>query len=288
MCFLHVEYICNIAHNHLLLTNLETNMKKQIMVFVAVIGLSGCHKTQADSVNVKEESHQVAEIVELDVVKAPSVELDFVKTFEGQIDNKYDIVLKITSNSGQMTGSCFYKKVGTDLQIKGHLDHQGQITLNEYDSKGNQTGLFSGVMVDDNKIEGNWAKPNEDSAMPFVLIESKSPYESLKIKINDDQVKSISGKYEYKSGESYASVDIEYKGNKEFTFEMSTENGIRCTGEVSGTATIDESGIGNYSSDDCESLTFRFTSTKLTIDETECDDLHGLGCWFSGNYLKAK
>lgn len=253
-------------------------MKIQILIFVAVIGLSACNQTQNDSEKTTEKSNKIA----------PSVQIDFVKTFEGQINNKHDIVLKITSNNGQITGNYFYKTVGTDIQVKGNLDNHGEFTLNEYDSKGNQTGLFRGTIVNNNKIEGNWSKPNGDQAMSFVLIESNSQYESSKTQINDEKYKSISGQYDFEynsAGVSYASVKIEYSGNKKFTFEISTAHESGCTGEVSGTATIDDSGIGKYSGDGCKLLTFKFTSKKLTIDETECD-LHGMRCGFSGEYLK--
>jgi hypothetical protein len=258
-------------------------MKKQILIFVAIIGLFACNENHTDSEKTTEQSNKVA----------PSVQLDFVKTFEGQINNKYDIVLKITSNSGKITGNYFYKTEGTDIQVKGNLDNLGKFALYEYDSKGNQTGLFSGTMVNNNKIEGNWSKPNGDKAMTFVLIESNSQYESSKTQINDEKYKSISGYYESEFNSTdtgsfyYASVNIEYSGNNKFTFEIATGHESGCTGMAFGTATIDYSGIGKYSGDGCKLLTFKFTSTKLTIDETECD-LHGMRCYFSGEYLKTK
>ncbi len=255
-------------------------MKKQILIFAAIIYLSACNQTQTDSEKTTELINQ----------EVQSVQLDFVKTFEGQIDNKYDIVLKITSNSGQITGNYFYKTKGTDIQVKGNLDNQGNFTLNEYNSKGNQTGVFNGTMSNNNKIEGNWSKPNGDKAMPFVLIESNTQYESSKTQINDEKYNSISGEYEseYNSyGVSLASAKIKYIGNKQFTFEIFTSHENGCIGEVSGTATIDDNGIGKYSDDDCKLLTFKFTTSKLTIDETECD-LHGASCDFSGKYMKTK
>ena len=255
-------------------------MKTQILIFVAVIGFSACNQIPTDSEKAIEQSNQ----------ESPNVHLDFVKTFEGQINNKHDIVLKITSNSGQIAGNYFYKTVGKDIQVKGDLDNQGKITLNEYDSKGNQTGLFSGKMLNNSKIEGNWSKPNGDKAMLFALIESNSQYESSKKQINDDKYKSISGQYDFEynsAGVSYASVKIEYSENNKFTFEISTAHESGCDGEVSGTATIDDSGIGKFSGDGCKLLTFKFTSTKLKIDETECD-FHGMRCGFSGEYLKTK
>jgi hypothetical protein len=255
-------------------------MKKQILIFVAFIGLTACNETKTDSEKATGQSNQIS----------PSVQLDFVKTFEGQINDKLDIVLKVTSNNGQITGNYFYKTVGTDIQVKGNLDNTGKITLNEYDSKGNQTGLFSGTFLNNSKIEGNWSKPNGDRSMSFVLIESNSQYESSKSQINEEKYESLSGQYDFEynsAGESYASVKIKYSGNKKFTFEILVGSKSGCTGEVSGTGTIDNNGLGKYSGNGCKLLTFKFNSTKLTIDETECA-LHGASCSFSGEYLKTK
>jgi hypothetical protein len=253
-------------------------MKRKILFFVSVIGLSACNQVQTDSVKTKEQSNQVE----------PIIQLDFVKTFEGQINNKYDIVLKITSNGGQIAGNYFYKTAGDDIQVKGNLDYQGKLILDEYDSKGNQTGRFNGIMVNNNKIEGNWSKPNGVKKMSVVLIESNTQYESSKPQINNEKYDSITGQYDFEfnsDGASYASVKIEYTGNKRFKFEIATAHESGCTGEASGTATVDENGIGKYSADGCKLLTFKFASRKLTIDETECF-LHGMRCDFSGEYLK--
>ena len=253
-------------------------MIKQFLFFVVVIGLSACN--QSDTTKTKDQNNQTAS----------SVQMDFVKTFEGQINNKYDIILKITSNGGQISGKYFYQSVGSDIQVKGNLDNQGKLTLNEYDTKGNQTGLFSGTMVNNNKIAGNWSKPNGDAEMSFLLIESNSQYESSKTPIKYDKLASISGQYDFEfnsAGVSFGSVKIKYLGSEKFTFEISTAHQSDCQGELSGTATLDHNGIGHYTGYGCELLTFKFTSKKLTINETDCE-YHGARCWFAGTYLKTK
>lgn len=174
-------------------------MKNKILILIAIIAFSACKKT-------KDQSNQ----------QASNIQLDFVKTFEGQIDNKYDIILKITSNEGQIDGNYCYKSVGTNIQVKGSLDTNGNLTLNEFDTKGNQTGLFSGKMVNNNKIEGNWSKPNGDKEKPFLLIESNSNYELSKIKNHqvklkfDDNALDVIKKYYNKQ------VDEEYIGRSRY------------------------------------------------------------------------
>jgi antitoxin component YwqK of YwqJK toxin-antitoxin module len=254
-------------------------MKKQFLLLLVVIGLSACN--QPNTTKTKDQNNQIAS----------SVQLDFVKTFEGQINNKYDIILKITSNGGQISGKYFYTSVGSDIQVKGKLDNQGKLTLNEYDTKGNQTGLFSGTMVNNNKIAGNWSKPNGDKEMSFLLIESNSQYESSKTQINYEKHASISGQYygaTNSAGYNFGSVKIKYLGSKKFTFEIFTARQDKCQGDLSGTATLDHNGIGKYTDNHCELLTFKFTSKKLQINETDCLMHHGAWCYFSGIYLKTE
>ena len=214
--------------------------------------------------------------------------IDFVKTFEGQLNNKHDIILKITSNSGLITGKYFYKKVGADIPIKGGLNTNGVVILKEFDKSGNQTGVFNGEMVNNNKIVGTWTKPDGSKEMSFVLIESNTAYESSKATIKRNDYEFITGQYDFEynsEGVSYVSVKINYIGSNKFNFEITTAHQNGCTGEIEGIARINKSGVGIYSGENCKMLKFNFTAKKLIIDENECD-LHGVRCWFTGEYIK--
>jgi hypothetical protein len=147
-----------------------------------------------------------------------------------------------------------------------------------------------GTMANNNKINGNWRKPNVEKEMPFVMLESNSQYESLKKQITEQKYKSISGQYDFEynaTGVSFASVGIKYSGNNKFQFEIAIGHESGCTGEVSGIAIIDNNGVGRYSGEDCKLLTFNFSSSKLIIDESDCQ-LHGARCSFAGEYVKSK
>ena len=97
---------------------------------------------------------------------------NFVKTFEGEISKKFDIIMKLTSDNGIVSGTYYYKKVGENIQLKGELKSNGELQLNEFDNNGNQTGIFKGKIIENSKIEGKWSKPNGDNEMTFKLIES--------------------------------------------------------------------------------------------------------------------
>ena len=51
--------------------------------------------------------------------------------------------------------------------------------LKEFDKIGNQTGNFEGNIEGENKISGNWSKPNGDNQVGFVLLETNTDYNSV-------------------------------------------------------------------------------------------------------------
>jgi hypothetical protein len=243
--------------------------------------LFACNRSKTDS------EHSA---IQANISSAQDIQLDFIKTFEGQVNNKYDIVLKISSDNGEITGNYFYKSSGIDIKLKGNLNREGKLSLSEFDSQGNQTGIFNGTMANNNKIEGNWSKPNGKKEMIFLLLESNAQYESLKKQITDQKYESITGHYDFENnsgGVFFGSIDIKYSGNNKFKFEISTGHESGCTGEATGIATFDNNRIGRYSGEACKLLSFNFSSSKLIIDESDCQ-LHGARCSFAGEYLKSK
>lgn len=105
------------------------------------------------------------------------VNTDFIKVFEGKIDNKYDYYVKLKSNAGKISGTYFYKNKCEEISIQGELDSIGNIELKEYDN-GVFSGLFKGKMINEQKIEGNWSKNEKSKNYPFYFITTSEPYKS--------------------------------------------------------------------------------------------------------------
>ncbi|MEO8933367.1 MAG: hypothetical protein ABI295_03595, partial [Xanthomarina sp.] len=84
--------------------------------------------------------------------------------------------MKITSNSGAITGTYFYKSKGIDIELKGDLNPNGEIVMGEFDPQGNQTGVFKGFILNGSKITGKWSKPNGENNMDFILLETNTNY----------------------------------------------------------------------------------------------------------------
>lgn len=72
--------------------------------------------------------------------------------------------MKLVRTGDLLAGSYFYQKVGTRINLRGNVDKDGNLTLEEFDQAGKQTGLFKGIWtVDSNDgliaLAGNWSKP---------------------------------------------------------------------------------------------------------------------------------
>jgi hypothetical protein len=84
--------------------------------------------------------------------------------FKGSIGTSLDLQMKLVRTGDQLAGSYFYQKVGTRIDLRGNVDKDGNLTLEEFDPTGKQTGLFKGIWTVDQKdglitLAGNWSKP---------------------------------------------------------------------------------------------------------------------------------
>jgi hypothetical protein len=72
--------------------------------------------------------------------------------------------MKLMRTGDQLTGSYFYQKVGTRIDLRGNVDKDGNLTLDEFDPSGKQTGVFKGLWTVDAQdglvtLAGNWSRP---------------------------------------------------------------------------------------------------------------------------------
>src|SRR5678815_3481999 len=87
-----------------------------------------------------------------------------VKHFKGSIGSSLDLQMKLVRTGDLLAGSYFYQKVGTRINLRGNVDKDGNLTLEEFDQAGKQTGLFQGIWTVDSSdgmiaLAGNWSKP---------------------------------------------------------------------------------------------------------------------------------
>jgi hypothetical protein len=129
-----------------------------------------------------------------------------VKYFKGSIGSAVDLQMKIAREGERLSGSYFYQKIGTKIDLKGTIDKDGSVTLEEFDTGGKQTGVFKGLWKPDEdgliSIAGNWTKPNSDKKTAFSLHEEPIAL-SGGVEIAARQIKEANKKLNYKIAVEY-------------------------------------------------------------------------------------
>ncbi len=250
-------------------------MKNVFYLFTALLFIMGC-----SSNDVQEE-----------LVMPKEVPASFENTYEGTIDDKYEIVMKLSSNEGEVSGKYFYKSQGGDLTLSGELDARNAINLSETNGEDKQVGIFQG-QIDGEQIVGVWSTPDGSKEMEFVLSESSVNYEVLQGQVkekNEARNWLVSGKYMWGNiddGE-YGVLDVQKTGDRSFVFSIEMrDDSLMCGGDINGSVELDGAGKGIYEGEEGCQLTFTYDSERreFLIDEMDCEFWHGFRCNFIGMY----
>jgi len=138
-------------------------MKISIVIFCLVVSV-GCRKAAAPPAASAPPPAQTSASPQLDPSQGGATPVAQTKHFKGSIGSSLDLQMKLVRNGDQLAGSYFYQKIGTRIDLRGNVDKDGNMTLEEFDKSGKQTGLFKGLWaVDANDglitLAGNWSKP---------------------------------------------------------------------------------------------------------------------------------
>lgn len=151
-------------------------MKTLSTILVALLLFaSGCSKTQhpatqqqstglvPSNTSAPEQAHPVGGVVPLET-----------EYFRGSIGSAHGLHMKLVREGDNLTGSYFYQKVGTKIDLKGSIDKDGNVVLQEFDPTGAQTGVFRGMWGTDAEdgmitIAGNWTNPEGQKKSAFSL-----------------------------------------------------------------------------------------------------------------------
>jgi hypothetical protein len=138
-------------------------MRSRSIVFLLLIAVlvAGCRKSSAPAPAAPAPAPTTEQPLNLAGGATPP---PLTKHFKGSIGSTLDLQMKLVRDGDKLTGSYFYQKVGTRITLRGTVDKDGNLTLEEFDPSGKQTGLFKGIW----KVEagdglitlaGNWSKP---------------------------------------------------------------------------------------------------------------------------------
>jgi hypothetical protein len=149
-----------------------------VLVFLAI--LSGCRRTSNPNQPPVAQNSNTPPQTTLNHPEGGLTPPPATKYFRGSIGSSLDLQMKLMRSGEQVTGSYYYQKIGTKIDLRGTVDKDDNVLLEEFDSGGKQTGVFKGVWnlnADDGlvTIAGNWSKPpgdkNEDKKIAFSIHE---------------------------------------------------------------------------------------------------------------------
>lgn len=139
-------------------------MKIRIFLVILCLLVSfGCRKTSAPA-PAQPPSSAASPSPQLSHSQGGVTPAPQAKYFKGSIGSSLDLQMKLVRTGDQLAGSYFYQKIGTRIDLRGNVDKDGNLTLEEFDQSGKQTGVFKGIWQVDTTdglitLAGNWSKP---------------------------------------------------------------------------------------------------------------------------------
>src|SRR5262245_49119711 len=133
-----------------------------LLVAIAVAAAAGCRKSATPPPAASAPAPAAAD--QLNTTAGGATPPPQTKHFKGSIGSTLDLQMKLVRNGDQLVGSYFYQKVGKIIGLRGSVDKDGNLTLDEFDQSGKQTGVFKGLWTIDKEdglitLAGNWSKP---------------------------------------------------------------------------------------------------------------------------------
>jgi uncharacterized protein DUF3298 len=146
--------------------------KAHAVILIIIAGLTACKKTSAPVEKTATNNTPATQFQDAQGGTTPQGQ---TKYFKGSIGSTLGLQMKLVREGERLTGSYFYQKVGTKIDLNGTIDKDGNVTLTEFDPNGKQTGVFQGFWKPEESalisIAGNWKAPNSPKQTAFSLHE---------------------------------------------------------------------------------------------------------------------
>jgi hypothetical protein len=126
--------------------------------------VAGCRKSSAPPPSAPPTAPNT--LPQLADVQGGATPAPQTKYFKGSIGSSLDLQMKLVRTDPQLSGSYFYQRIGTRINLRGTIDPDGKFVLEEFDPTGKQTGVFKGMWTVDAQdgtaqLAGFWSKPNQ-------------------------------------------------------------------------------------------------------------------------------
>jgi len=185
-------------------------MRLTILLAITLVALSGCKRTSAPKEATNSANPSASPTEQLNHPAGGATPVADVKHFRGSIGNTLGLQMKLTREGDKLWGSYFYQKVGTKIELRGTIDANGYVTLEEFDPEGKQTGVFKGIWQTKNddglvSVAGNWTKPNGDKKTAFSLHQEPIEF-SGGAEVASKSIKETNKKLKYEIDAEYPQV----------------------------------------------------------------------------------
>lgn len=138
-------------------------MKIGSLALVLIVGIvaAGCRRSSTPPPTAPPVASPAPQLTNVEGGTTPTPETKF---FKGSIGSSLDLQMKLVRSGDQLSGSYFYQRIGTRINLRGKIETDGQFVLDEFDQAGKQTGVFRGLWTVDAqsgmiRLAGNWSKP---------------------------------------------------------------------------------------------------------------------------------
>lgn len=133
--------------------------------------------------------------------------------FRGTIAN-LSIEMQLLRDGEHLSGTYFYPRIGKNINLTGTVDKDNNVTLNEADESGKQTGIFKGkwqTAVDSPdpavyEIEGKWSRPDGSKQTEFIV--TQQPYQFTgNVQVTAKVIKDANKQKLYSVNAEYPQID---------------------------------------------------------------------------------
>jgi hypothetical protein len=181
-------------------------LPKHLIILVALtmlFGATACRRNSATNEQTAAAPADESARQHPDGGVATAIETRF---FKGSIGTALGLQMKLMREADKLTGSYVYQKVGKKIDVRGIVDQAGNVTLEEFDPAGRQTGIFKGVwkLDEDGAVEiaGDWTRPDGEKKTKFSLHQEPIEF-SNSVEIVSRQIKENNKRLRYE-------INIEY------------------------------------------------------------------------------
>ena len=182
------------------------NLPKQLIIAATLISIFCATACRRNSAQKEGTAAVPADGIARQHPEGGVVAVEETRFFKGSIGNALDLQMKLVREGEQLTGNYFYQKVGTKIDLRGSIDKDGNVSLEEFDPAGKQTGVFKGVwkQAGDGAVEikGDWTKPNSDKKSAFSLLQEPIEF-SNGAEIVAKQIREKNKKLKYEVSAAY-------------------------------------------------------------------------------------